>query len=249
MPSTRRQTLEHSRRLRSRNIPLEQSYEERRKRARRLPSQKHTIHANGRTGRKKLQDTRNNKYVSFVHRLTRPLTLNLSRESDLNPEDIGVPKDGNWDHIAAHERRFCIDHEEDEWLLQSVNRWMYASNFDISKAETVLEAKLQEYNKSAWDLKAHLPTSRAECYGDLLSHIDTPIKKQEFEGKLVYLIRWKYCWTPQSHINDMSWVQSTFNAQNEQIGRRCSKRIRETTEEQAKKREAMMVVVNIEDWL
>jgi hypothetical protein len=96
---------------------------------------------------------------------------------------------------------------------------MHPSDFDISNAETVLEAKLREYNENPWNLKAHLPTSQAECHGDLWSHVDTPIQKGEFKGKLVYLIRWKYCWTPQSHINGRSWVHSTFKTQNEKIGR------------------------------
>ena len=25
-----------------------------------------------------------------------------------NFDDVGVPQDGKWDHIAAHESRFCV---------------------------------------------------------------------------------------------------------------------------------------------
>ena len=121
-----------------------------------------------------------------------------------NFDDVGVPQDGKWDHIAAHESRFCVQHGEEEWLLQSVDRWMFPSDFNISGAETALEAKLQRYQSRQWsDYRA----SQADCDGDLGSHIDTPVQRGEFEGKVIYLIRWKLCWTRRSDIDDMTWVR------------------------------------------
>jgi hypothetical protein len=40
-----------------------------------------------------------------------------------------VPQDGKWDHTAAHDCRFCVQHEEDKWLLESIDKWMYPSDF------------------------------------------------------------------------------------------------------------------------
>jgi hypothetical protein len=60
-------------------------------------------------------------------------------------ESISIPKDGEWDNIAAHEKRFCFQRGEDEWLLETADRWMLSSDFDVSGVQTKLEAKLQKY--------------------------------------------------------------------------------------------------------
>lgn len=167
-----------------------------------------------------------------------------------NTEDIGAPTDGKWDHTAAYECRFCVQHEEDEWLLGSVDRWMYPSDFNSPGAEAVLEAKFREYKSKPYSLKRYHSASRAECNDILWSQIDTPIKRGKLGGRVIYLIRWKLCWTPQSHIDDMEWVHSSFNAQNECIGRRRSVRVKDMDPKwAAKKREAMMVVVKLEELL
>ena len=168
---------------------------------------------------------------------------------EINPEHVGVPNDGKWDLIAAHEFRFCFQHGEDEWLLESENKWMDPSDFNIPGAEAALEAKLQKYDSSPWDLNRYRRASQAECYGNLWSHIDTPIQRGKLGDTVIYLIRWKLCWTPKSNIDDMDWVRSSFNAQNERIPRRRSARVEKTAPERAAKREAMMVVVNLDNWL
>jgi hypothetical protein len=74
-----------------------------------------------------------------------------------SPEDVDMPNDGKWDLIAAHEFRFCFQHGEDEWLLESDNNWMHASDFNIPGADAALEAKLQKYESNPWDLdRCHL---------------------------------------------------------------------------------------------
>ena len=173
---------------------------------------------------------------------------NCRRRAHPSPEDIGVPTDGKWDHTAAYECRFCVQHEEDEWLLGSVDRWMYPSDFNIPEAEAVLEAKLLKYKSKPYSLQNYKQASRVECNDTLWSQIDTPIQRDKLGDKVIYLIRWKLCWTPQSHIDDMEWVHSSFNAQNECIGRRRSVRVKDP-ESAAKKREAMMVVVKLEELL
>jgi hypothetical protein len=79
-----------------------------------------------------------------------------SQAVEINPEDVGVPEDGKWKLIAAHESRFCFQHGEDEWLLESENKWMDPGDFNIPRAEAVLDAKLQKYNSKPWDLNRRL---------------------------------------------------------------------------------------------
>jgi hypothetical protein len=68
-------------------------------------------------------------------------------------ENLGVPENGKGDLIIAHEHRFCLEHEEDEWLLESAAKWMYASDFNVREAETTLETKLQESEPYPCDFK------------------------------------------------------------------------------------------------
>jgi hypothetical protein len=90
---------------------------------------------------------------------------------------------------------------------------------------------------------------QAKCYGSLWSHIDTPLQRGKLGDTAIYLIRWKLCWIPESYIDDMDWVHSSFNVQNERIQRRRSARVEKTAAKRVAKRESMMVVVNLDDWL
>ena len=54
---------------------------------------------------------------------------------------------------------------------------------------------------------------------------------------------------PQSHIDDMNWVRSSFKAQNEAVKRRRSARVENMAPNRMAKREAMMVVVKLGDLL
>jgi hypothetical protein len=166
-----------------------------------------------------------------------------------NPDDIGVPTDGEWETKVAYDCRFCTQHGEDEWLLEGVNRWMYPSDFNTPEAEVVLEAKLLSYESKPYPLQQYHHASRAECNDTLWSQIDTPIKRGKFGDKVIYLIRWKLFWTLQSDIDDMDWVRSSFNAQNKRIRRRRSDRVAKMAPGTAAKKKAMMVVVNLEDLL
>jgi len=96
------------------------------------------------------------------------LSSNFAIETVIqNIEDVGVPQNGKWDLANAHEFGFCVQHEEDEWLLGSIHKWMYPSDINISGAEVALKAKLQRYQSDPWDLNIYHPTSRAECNDDL----------------------------------------------------------------------------------
>lgn len=133
----------------------------------------------------------------------------LARENVCpNPGDVGVPKDGDWDHIAAPETRFCFNHKEDEWLLSCTDRWMRPSDFNLPGAELTLGAKLQKYQTESSDPQMHRPLYQAECNGNLWSQVDVPMKRGKSGDEVIYLIRWKWCWTPQSNIDDMTWVRT-----------------------------------------
>lgn len=143
-------------------------------------------------------------------------------------DDIGLPEDGIWDHDASYQERFCFDHGEPEWLLGTPDRWMRPRDFTISGAEAQLEAKLQEYNRTPWGFQARSRLFQAECSHSLWYHMDVPIKEAKFEDEVVYLIRWKVCWTPESNINDMQWVRMSYKANNTGLECRRSARIEST---------------------
>ena len=88
-------------------------------------------------------------HQASLHRSPTPgIVIETTLPSPINPRDVDVPNDGKWDVIAAHEARFCFQHGEDEWLLESENKWMDPSDFDIPGAEAELEAKLQKYKSN-----------------------------------------------------------------------------------------------------
>jgi hypothetical protein len=81
------------------------------------------------------------------------------READ----DIDLPTDNKWDLVTAHEKRFCFDHGEDEWLLEYAERWMDPSDFGVIGAEERLTDRLHTYHSVKLSSKPHKPASRAEC--------------------------------------------------------------------------------------
>jgi hypothetical protein len=173
------------------------------------------------------------------------VTIELPDQED----DVGLPADGNWDHDAAYQQRFCSNHGETEWLLGTPHRWMRPSDFKISGAEAKLEAKLHEYEKNPWEFQAHSRVFQAECDRDLWSHVDVPMKKGNFQDGVVYLIRWKVCWTPESNIDDMDWVRASYKANNARLNCRRSLRAESTATTRAAKNQGIMAVVGLEDLL
>src|SRR5436305_5792658 len=83
--------------------------------------------------------------------------------------------------------------------LKAKNKWMGPSDFNIPRAEAALEAKLQKYDSGTWDLNRYHLASQAACNDNLWSHIDTFIQRGKLGDKVIYLVRWKLCWTPQSN--------------------------------------------------
>ncbi|KAF7502348.1 hypothetical protein GJ744_006002 [Endocarpon pusillum] len=165
-----------------------------------------------------------------------------------DPDEVGIPNEGNWEIVAAYESRFCFKHGQREWLLRTADRWMRPSDF-IGEVKEKLESKLHKYWGEPYSLEPKLLDSPAECHSNLWSHLDTPTQRGRLEDEIVYLCRWKLCWTPEAMIGDKSWVQASCKARDQSIGRRRSSRIEETTADRTAKMKQMMVVVNLEDLL
>lgn len=166
-------------------------------------------------------------------------TLDLPNEID----NIGLPTDGIWDHDAVYQERFCFDHGEVEWLLRTPDRWMRPSDFERSRVELRLEAKLQ---KTPQEFQPRHRLFQAECNGTLWSHVDVPLKKTSFKGDSVYLIRWKACWTPESNIPHLERVHALYQARIIGLDCRRSMRISSTATKRCAKNRAMMQVVDLE---
>jgi hypothetical protein len=127
-----------------------------------------------------------------------------------DPKEVGVPKDGEWDIIDVLGHRHCIQHKEMEWLLRYDNSWMYASDFKVRRAKGKLEAKLEEYNSSPWEVDVSDLAFQAECTQSLWDQLDTPIQRSRIGDKTIYQSRWKLYWTPQSNIDNLDWVRSSY---------------------------------------
>lgn len=172
-------------------------------------------------------------------------TVDIEKSFLPRREGVGLPPGGVWDHDAAYDRRFCFDHGETECLLGTADRWMFPSDFGIPDAEAALEARLQKHKDDPFEFEPHSRRCQAECWGTLYSHIHSVLDKGEDSGRVLYLVRWKACWTPASHVVDQDWIPASLEANKNRKCRR-STRLRSSFDDRKKKYEQMMVVVNLE---
>lgn len=165
-------------------------------------------------------------------------TSSVTTEQPLvNPEDVGPPADGLWDHTAAYRQRFCSIHEETEWLLAAVDTWMRPEDFNDSNAEAKLEARFQEYQRKPWSFQVR--SRKAGCNCRLWSHVDVPINKAEVGEKTIYLIRWKACWTPESNIDDLGWVHRSYQKNNLDLQSQRSSQVENSAEDRQTKNQTI----------
>ena len=122
---------------------------------------------------------------------------------------MGPPPGGVWDHDAAYDRRFCFDHGETEYLSWTADRWMSSGEFDIADAKAALEAMLRKHKESSFEFKPHSRRCQAECWGILYSDIHSVLDKREDGDGVLYLVRWKACWTSESHVIDQDWIPTS----------------------------------------
>jgi hypothetical protein len=158
---------------------------------------------------------------------------------------MGLPRDGVWDHDAAYDRRFCFDHGETEYLLGTADWWMPPSDLDIPDAEATLEAMLQNHKDDPSEFELHSRRCQAECWGTLYSHVHSVLDKREDRDRVLYLVRWKACWTLESHVIDQDWIPASLEV-NKNPNCRRSIRLESSVDDRKKKYEKMMVVVNLE---
>jgi hypothetical protein len=126
---------------------------------------------------------------------------------------------------------------------------MYSTNFDVEGAEAKLDVMFEQYQRAPEDLVPYRYASLAESKSSLWSQVDTSTQRNTMQDTVAYRIRWKMFWTPQSDIDDLGFVQSSFKAQNERLGRRQSARVHDTAAARAAKREEMRIVVDLEKWI
>ncbi|KAK4934781.1 hypothetical protein LTR10_024038 [Elasticomyces elasticus] len=160
------------------------------------------------------------------------------------PEDFGLPPDGLWYHPIAYEQKWWWDRGESEYLLGSRNRWMSSVDFDNPNSTATLERLLQKH-KDTGKLESPLKVGQAACDTDLISHVHSVVDRRDHFGRTLYKIQWKACWTPESNIEDKSWIADSLKASSDPTRRR-SARVEAGLPQRIKKYQAMMEVVHIE---
>ena len=152
------------------------------------------------------------------------------------PEVIGLPLDGHWNHNAAYDHRYCFQHGEDEYLLSTPASWMSLTDFRLSAAGERLEVMLEQFDQSPSIFRPHSRRHQAECTSRLWSHVDSVTERTPGHGQVLYLIRWKACWTPRSCIDDIDWLGASLRKnQNPRCQR--SSRLERTAEVRTRKNE------------
>jgi hypothetical protein len=77
--------------------------------------------------------------------------------------------------------------------------------------------------------KPHSRRHQAECTSRLWSHIESVIGRSTLDDQVLYLVRWKACWTPRSFIEDGDWLGASLKVnRNPQCQR--SSRLEQTAE-------------------
>ncbi|OCT52736.1 hypothetical protein CLCR_10519 [Cladophialophora carrionii] len=159
-------------------------------------------------------------------------------EPSLTDENVGIPRDGLWEHHEAYDRRFCYDHEQTEYLLGTANRWMSADEVDDDKG--VLETMLLKPGDESPTFNPHSRKCQADCRGSLLSQVHAVLNKRKRGDGVEYLVVWKACWTPEDHVDDPSWIPASLEANRDLRRHRWSTRNASSFEQRREKSEKMM---------
>ena len=72
--------------------------------------------------------------------------------------------------------------------------------------------------------------------------------RRRYGNKMLYLVRWKACWTPESNIDDKDWVEASLEV-NRDPRRRHSTRLANSAEEEMAKHKKIMMIVKLDDAL
>ncbi|KAK5080488.1 hypothetical protein LTR05_008599 [Lithohypha guttulata] len=154
----------------------------------------------------------------------------------------GLPEDGRWHYCAAYATRFYLKlHGEREYLLGTPDRWMKSEDFKRSEDE--LDGRLMQEKESTSTFSPYTRAHQAECGSTLWSHIDAVIDKTDVDGKSLFKIRWKACWTLESDVDDLECVRKLLAREDEKRGVYRSKRLVKTEIERDTTNKAVMEVV------
>jgi hypothetical protein len=121
---------------------------------------------------------------------------------------------------------------------------MSPGDFDIRDAELALRALLQHKDNPS-EIRPHTRRYQAGCWGNLYSHVHSVVDSRVYGNETLYLVQWKACWTPESNIDDKSWIAAALEAHRDPNCRR-SARLENSVEDRRKKYEKMMLVVNLD---
>ena len=146
---------------------------------------------------------------------------------------IGLLLDGRWDHDAAYDHRYCFRNGEDEYLLGMPARWMSSTDFRLSVARERLEVLSGQFSQSASVFRPHSRHHQAQCTSRLWSHVDSVTERTTEHGQVLYLIRWKACWTPRSCSDDIDWLGASLRTNQKSRCQRSS-RLERTAEARTK---------------
>jgi hypothetical protein len=127
-----------------------------------------------------------------------------------NLEDVGIPEDNRWPWKSAYEKRYCRKHWDREFLLSYDGRWMRPCDFNATDASQVLETKLERYKRRPWLLNSQKRAHQAECGSRLLSHVDAVLEKSWLKDDEIYLVRWRFCWTPRKDVDDIDGARASL---------------------------------------
>nr|KAK5449235.1 hypothetical protein LTR18_002324 [Exophiala xenobiotica] len=138
----------------------------------------------------------------------------------ISPEDIGLPSDGIWDYHAAYEQRFCYDHGELEYLLETANRWISSNDLGIPGAEVKLENLLQKDKVGPAVFNPYARRCQAECHASLYAQIYSIMEKREDATSTLYLAKFRAFWTPGSNIDDQGLLAASLGCNQQRHCRR-----------------------------
>ena len=123
---------------------------------------------------------------------------------------------------------------------------MFAGDFDNSNTEEMLEALHQKHQETHSRSEPYARRCQAECRGRLYSHVHSVADKRRYGERMLYLVIWKACWTPESNIDDKEWVEASLKV-NKDPRRRHSTRLAMSIEDELIKYGKIMTVIKLDD--
>ena len=123
---------------------------------------------------------------------------------------------------------------------------MSAGDPDNSNTEETLEALHQKHQEAHSRSDSYAWRCQAECRGSLYSYVHSVADKRRYGERVLYLVMWKACCTPQSNIDDKEWVEASLKV-NKDPRRQHSTRLAKSVEDEMIKDGKIMTVTKLDD--